>query len=153
MLTWNKKFLTASSMVVLSVTLQACGGGSSSDDVADTPAAVPSFAGTYNVSLTKTSDTCNSGIEKSFKVKQTVTQSGRNITLVSGKATLQGSVDADNAGLSVSTKTTSNGIEMTTSTVYRTTSTAGLYGAGLSLVARSGNAMCSITFNGQAKRL
>lgn len=150
---WSKKFLTASSMAVLSVALQACGGGSSSDDAADTPAEVPSFAGTYNVSLTKTSDTCNSGSDKSFKVKQTVTQSGRDITLVSGAATLHGSVDADNAGLSVSTQTTSNGIVLTTTTVYRTTSTAGLYGAGLSLVARSGNAMCSVNYNGQAKRL
>lgn len=48
MFAWDKKFLTASSVVVLSLALQACGGGSSSDNAADeAPAEVPSFSGTY----------------------------------------------------------------------------------------------------------
>lgn len=149
MFAWDKKFLSACSVVALSVGLQACGGGSSSDT--DASAEVPSFAGTYDVTLTKTSDTCATGLAKSSKVVQTVTQSGRAITLVSNTVTLQGSVDADNAGLSTSFQTTSDGVLLTTTMVYRSTATPGLYGAGFSVVAKSGNETCSISYNGQAK--
>ena len=145
----NKKFLAACSVVVLSMGLQACGGGSSSD--ADASAEAPSFAGTYDVTLSKTSDPCATGLDKSFKAVQTVTQSGRAITLVSNAITLQGSVDVDNAGLSTSFQNTTDGVLVTTTMVYRSTATPGLYGAGLSVVAKSGNTTCSLSYNGQAK--
>lgn len=145
---YNKRLLTTSFMVVLPVALLACGGGSDDDSAAE----VPSFAGTYDVSYTKTSDTCASGAAKTAKATQTVTQSGRNVTLVSNTLTLLGSVDADNAGLSMSAQSTTSGVVATTSAVYRTTSTPGVYGAGLSVVARAGSTLCSISYNGQAKR-
>ena len=149
MLTRNMKSLTACSAVVLSVGLQACGGGSSSDT--DSAAELPSFTGTYDVTLSKTLDSCGTNTAKAAKVVQTVTQSGRSITLVSNVLTLQGSVDADNAGLSASTQSTTNGVLVTSTVIYRSTSTPGVYGAGYSVVGRAGAQTCTVSYNGQAK--
>lgn len=129
---------------LLSVSLAGCGGGSSEPE-----AAAPSFAGTYRVTLNKTND-CGTGVPQTAELTQTVTQSGRNITLVSNAVTLQGQVDADNAGFSTSTQTVNGNITTTTTTIYRTSPTPGLYGVGFAIVAQGDGQRCEIAYNGQA---
>lgn len=128
----------------LSLALVGCGGGSSEPE-----APAPSFAGTYLVTLNKTRD-CGTGISQTAEIIQTVTQSGRAITLVSNAVTLQGNVDPDNAGFSTSTQSTSGNITTTTTTIYRTSSTPGLYGVGFAVVAAGDGGRCEIAYSGQA---
>jgi hypothetical protein len=129
----------------LSLVLVGCGGGSSEPE-----APPPSFAGTYLVTLNKTRD-CGTGSAQTAQVIQTVTQSGRDITLLSNTVTLQGRVDADNAGFSTSTQTTSNDITVTSTVIYRTSSTPGLYGVGMAFVASGKGQRCEVAYNGQAE--
>jgi hypothetical protein len=126
--------------------LTACGGGSSGDD-----SAVPLFAGTYFVVLDKTVDDCRTGAARRIEVIQIVTQSGRAVTLTSNQIAMTGVVDPDNLGISVSNQATVDGIPVTYGAVYRASSTPGLFGAGLSIVATDGRERCTIAYNGQAQ--
>ena len=134
--------------LALTLALGGCGGGSSSDEVASGP--VPSFAGTYDVKMTKTADTCSLGFSRSTSVAQSVSQDGRNIGLLSNGVTLQGTVDPDNAGFSTSLQQTVEGIPATTTMVYRATATPGVFGAGFAVVATERGVTCKISYNGSA---
>jgi hypothetical protein len=130
---------------LFSVALLGCGGGSSEPEV------VPLYAGTYFVVMDKTVDDCNSGVSNRVEVIQTVSQSGRSVTLVSNQVVLQGQVDPDNFGISTSAQSFQDGVRLTTGMVYRASNTPGLFGAGLSIVADSGNQRCVVAYNGQAQ--
>ena len=69
----------------------------------------------------------------------------------SHQLTLQGSVDADNAGISTSVQQIETGVTVTSTVVYRTTETPGVFGAGLSIVARDRDATCTLSYAGTAK--
>lgn len=130
---------------LLSALLLGCGGGSSGAEV------VPLYAGTYFVVMNKTVDDCNTGVANRIEVIQTVSQSGRNVTLVSNAAVLQGQVDPDNFGISTSGQTFQDGVRVTTGVVYRASNTPGLFGAGLSIVADSDRQRCIVAYSGQAQ--
>lgn len=138
------------SACALTAGLVACGGGSDDDGPA---AATPDFAGNYQVTMTKTLDDCSSGVAQQLSTQQSVTQAGRTITLVSNEVTATGQVDVDNRGFSVSAQTTVSGVPISYGTVFRMTDTPGLYQAGLSIVATSGSARCTVTYGGEARRL
>lgn len=130
---------------LISVALLGCGGGSSEPEV------VPLYAGTYFVVMDKTVDDCNTGVARRIEVIQTVSQSGRSVTLVSNQVVLQGQVDPDNFGISTSAQTIEDGVRVTTGMVYRASNTPGLFGAGLSIVADAGSDRCVVAYNGQAQ--
>lgn len=109
------------------------------------------YAGTYFVVMDKTVDDCNTGVARRIEVIQTVSQSGRSVTLVSNNVVLQGQVDPDNLGISTSAQTIQDGVRVTTGVVYRASNVPGLFGAGLSIVADAGNQRCVVAYNGQAQ--
>ncbi|MDR7152078.1 hypothetical protein J2W49_004054 [Hydrogenophaga palleronii] len=130
---------------LVAVALVGCGGGSSEPEV------VPLYAGTYFVVMDKTVDDCNTGVARRIEVIQTVSQSGRAVTLVSNQLVLQGQVDPDDLGISTSAQTIQDGVRVTTGVVYRASNVPGLFGAGLSIVADAGNQRCVVAYNGQAQ--
>lgn len=146
----NKRFNRRSASVLalsaLTATLVACGGGSSEPD-----GPIPLYAGTYFVVMNKTVDNCNTGVANRVEILQTVSQSGRSVTLVSNQVVLQGQVDPDNLGISTSAQSVDRGVRLTTGMVYRATDTVGLFGAGLSLVADADGERCVVAYNGQAQ--
>jgi hypothetical protein len=146
----NSSWLKLGSVCVLSVGLLACGGGREDDAPA---AATPDFAGRFQVTMNKTQDSCSSGVAQQLSTQQTVSQVGRTITLVSNEVTASGQVDGDNRGFSVSAQTTLSGVPVSYGTVFRLTDTPGLYQTGLSIVATSGGARCTVTYGGEARRL
>jgi hypothetical protein len=144
-------WLKLSSACVLSLGLVACGSGDSDDAAQGTSA--PDFSGTYQLTMSKTRDSCNSGIPQQTSLQQTVSQAGRTITLTSNDVTASGQVDGDNAGFSVSAQTLVEGVPVSYGAAYRQTGTPGLYTAGLSIVATSGGVTCTVTYGGEARRL
>ena len=146
----KQPWLKLGSLCALSMGLVACGGGSD-----DGPAtAAPNFAGSYQVTMTKTRDDCNSGIDNTFNVQQVVSQTDRNISLTSGSITLTGTVDADNNGFSLTANVALEGGGLGSyGKSYRTTGTAGVYQAGLSIRAIVSGTACTVTYSGEARRL
>ncbi|MDP2741971.1 MAG: hypothetical protein Q8O50_00690 [Hydrogenophaga sp.] len=130
---------------LVSVALLGCGGGSSD------PGPIPLYAGTYFVVMDKTVDNCNTRVANRIEVIQTVSQSGRAVTLVSNQLVLQGQVDPDDLGISTSAQSFEDGVRVTTGVVYRASNVQGLFGAGLSIVADAGNVRCTVAYNGQAQ--
>ena len=133
-----------------SLVLAGCGGGGDDDGEASA-GPVPSFAGSYDLKMTRTLDNCNLGLVRNISLVQSVSQNGRAIVLVSNDVTLTGSVDPDNAGLSASIRQTSEGIPVVSSMVYRSTATPGVYNAGFSVVATKNGQECSASYSGTAK--
>jgi len=130
---------------LVSVALLGCGGGSSDSGP------IPLYAGTYFVVMDKTVDDCNTRVANRIEVIQTVSQSGRAVTLVSNDVVLQGQVDPDDLGISTSAQSFQDGVRVTTGVVYRASNVQGLFGAGLSIVADAGNQRCTVAYNGQAQ--
>jgi hypothetical protein len=133
--------------VLLSVSaiaaLAACGGGGDGDS------SPPSFAGVYGVSMKIIGNPCNlSGLPTSLNTTQAVTQSDRNITLISGATVFSGTVDGDNGGFSTSNTQVSSGVQVVSNTNYRASSPAGTFGMQYSLVAGG----CTVTYSGSAVR-
>lgn len=130
------------SLVALTATLVACGGGDS--------AVTPSFAGAYSVNAPMIGNPCSiTGLPGSIATTQTVAQADRSITLVSGTTTFTGAVDGDNGGFSTANKQTINAIEFNSTMNYRSSSTVGTYGVQYAL---SGGG-CTVTYSGTAVRL
>lgn len=125
--------------------LAACGGSDSDEGP------IPLYAGTYFVVLNKTVDDCGTGAPRRLEVLQTVSQSGRSVTLTTGDAVLQGQVDPDDLGISTSSQVIDDGVLVTTTVVYRASNQPGLFGAGLSVVADAGNERCVAAYSGQAQ--
>jgi hypothetical protein len=142
----NRRWVSVLAMPAIAATLVACGGGSSEPE-----GPIPLYAGTYFVVLNKTVDNCNSGVPNRLEILQTVSQSGRNLTMTSNDVVLQGQVDPDNLGISVSAQAVDNGVLVTTGVVYRASNVEGLFGAGLSVVGDAGNVRCTVAYNGQAQ--
>jgi len=131
--------------------LVACGGGSDDDAQG---AQAPDFSGTYQVSMTKTRDDCNSGIDNSLNTQQVVSQTGRDVRMSSGSITLAGTVDADNNGFSLTANVAlGGGGAGSYGKSYRATGAAGVYQAGLSIRATTGGTSCTVTYSGEARRL
>jgi hypothetical protein len=129
------------SLVCITAVLVACGGGGGGGDE------TPNFAGAYSVTLQQSVNNCSVNLPYVSSVLNTVTQSDRNIALVSNTAILAGSVDADNGGFSASKSEVSDGVLVTTSITYRTIS-ANVFQARLNIVAGP----CTITYDGNAIR-
>jgi hypothetical protein len=125
-------------LVGFTAVLAACGGGGE-----DTP----NFAGVYSVTLQQSVNNCNVNLPFVSNVLNTVTQSDRNIALVSNAATLAGSVDGDNGGFSASKSEVTEGVLVTTAITYRTIST-NVFQARLNILAGP----CTITYDGNAVR-
>lgn len=136
-----RRSVLALSLVPL-VLLSACGGGSDS----------PSYAGTYNLSLTKVTDNCGSGALYAMSLQQKVTQSGRSIKLVSDDLTLEGEIESDNSGFTVTHEETDSGVVVRAAVVYLGEPGASEYSVGLGIAARAGNAVCMVTYGGKAQR-
>jgi hypothetical protein len=141
---FHRRALSLLALPVLAASLVAC-GGSDSDD------AIPLYAGTYFVVLNKTVDNCATGAANRLEILQTVNQSGRSITILSGSAVLQGQVDPDDFGISATSQVVDDGVLVTTSMVYRASNTPGLFGAGFSVVADEGPVRCTAAYSGQAQ--
>lgn len=139
--TWRLLALPA-----IAATLVACGGGS---DEPEGP--IPLYAGTYFVVLNKTVDDCGTSAPRRLEVLQTVSQSGRSVTLATGSAVLQGQVDPDDLGISTSSQVVDDGFLVTTTVVYRASNRPGLFGAGLSVVSDDGVERCVAAYSGQAQ--
>lgn len=161
-------------LICISAILVACGGGSDQPATAtpettapaaspaETPAApaaapppvaTPSFAGNYSVSLSITSNPCNAAVPQNTGTNQTVTQTERSITLVSGTTTFNGSIDGDNGGISTShSRTDANGVLVVSNMGYRSTATAGVYSAQYSITASQSGASCNVSYAGTATR-
>lgn len=130
----------------LAAVLTACGGGSDGDE-----GPIPLFAGTYFVVLNKTVDDCGTGVQNRIEVLQTVSQSGRSVTVASGDVVLQGQVDPDNLGISASSQVVDQGVLVTTGLSYRASNQPGLFGVGFSVVADAGSVRCTAAYSGQAQ--
>lgn len=129
------------SLVAITATLAACGGGDSG--------VTPSFAGAYNVNAPMIGNNCSiTGLPGSIATTQTVAQADRNITLVSGTTTFTGTVDGDNGGFSTANKQIINAIEFNSTMNYRTSATAGTYGVQYALTGGG----CTVTYSGTAIR-
>lgn len=142
---FKQRRLSLLAVPLLAAGLSGCGGGSSDEGP------VPLYAGTYFVVLNKTVDDCNTGVRSRLETIQTVSQSGRSVTLASNDLVLHGQVDPDDLGISVSAQTVEQGVRVTTGVVYRATATPGLFDAGFSVVADAGNARCIAAYSGQAQ--
>ena len=143
------KTSAATAAMALVLALGGCGGGGSDETVAEGP--VPSFAGAYDVKLTKTADNCSLGLANTATAVQSVSQDGRAIALLTNQLSLRGTVDADNAGFSTSVQQTTDGVPVTTTMVYRSTETPGVYGAGFAVSATDQGVTCNVSYNGTAK--
>lgn len=141
----HRRTLTWMALPVIAATLAACGGSDSDEGP------IPLYAGTYFVVLNKTVDDCGTGAPRRLEVLQTVSQSGRSVTLTTGDAVLQGQVDPDDLGISTSSQVIDDGVLVTTTVVYRASNQPGLFGAGLSVVADAGNERCVAAYSGQAQ--
>lgn len=137
-----RRSVVALSLVPL-VLLTACGGGGDS----------PSYAGTYDLSLTKASDNCGTGSPNAITLQQKVTQSGRTIRLVSEDLTLEGEIESDNSGFTVTHEETDSGVVLRAAVVYLGAPGASDYSVGLGMAAKAGSAVCMVTYGGNAKRV
>ncbi|MFN3496205.1 MAG: hypothetical protein ACK40L_17030 [Hydrogenophaga sp.] len=141
----HRRMLTWLAVPALAATLVACGGSDGDEGP------IPLYAGTYFVVLNKTVDNCGTGVANRLEVLQTVSQSGRSVTLTTGDAVLQGQVDPDDLGISTASQVVDNGVLVTTTMVYRASNQPGLFGAGFSVVADAGNVRCTAAYSGQAQ--
>ncbi len=140
----GQRWIALLAVPLLAAGLSGCGGSSDEDPV-------PLYAGTYFVVLNKTVDDCNTGVRSRLEAIQTVSQSGRSVTLASNDLVLHGQVDPDDLGISVSAQTMEQGVRVTTGMVYRATATPGLFDAGFSVVGDAGSARCIVAYGGQAQ--
>ena len=132
-------------LVCITAVLAACGGGGGGDET-------PSFAGTYRVSSTLTTNNCNVSVAASILSQDVATQNGRAMSFGSGSLAMTGSVDADNGGFSVSNTTISSGVPVISTFAFRTAAVANTYASTLSVSATSGSATCAVVYKGTAVR-
>jgi ABC-type glycerol-3-phosphate transport system substrate-binding protein len=130
-------------LVCITAVLAACGGGSDSSD------ATPNFAGNYLETFSLTTNSCNLAVQTTFTGTDTVTQNGRNVSIVSGSATFAGAVDADNGGFTVNGTITSNGSSVQGTIKYRTITVGSKYSIDYKLV---GNG-CTTGYTGTATKI
>jgi hypothetical protein len=125
-------------LVCITAVLAACGGGGGDD--------TPNFAGNYRINANLATNSCNlAGLVQVVGGVDTVTQSGRNVTYSSeGINPLQGTVDADNGGYTVTGSQTSSGVTFALTAKYKT-STA----YEMKLVANG----CTIVYTGTATKI
>ena len=102
-------------LVCITAVLAACGGGDGGSD------ATPNFAGNYRINANLATNSCNlAGLVQVVGGVDTVTQSGRNVTYSSeGINPLQGTVDADNGGYTVTGSQTSSGVTFALTAKYK----------------------------------
>jgi hypothetical protein len=152
-------------LVCFTTVLVACGGGCDSTPTptpaatpvptptptpAATPTPTPSFIGNYNVNMPMTGNNCALvGLASTMITSQSVWQSDRTISVLSGSTVFDGSVDTDNGGFHTSNTQTSNGLVGVSTMAYRSTSTSGSYSAQYT-VSVSG---CVVTYSGSAVRI
>lgn len=132
----------ASTLLLSTGLLTACGGGDGDGDFR-------SFAGNYNVTLQKFSDTCFTGLPYQMNLSQTVHQDGRRISVTSNDITLHGQIDENDAGF---TTTYSDGNGGVASVVYQITENPGQYAVGFAIGATAGRISCMVTYGGMATR-
>lgn len=140
------KLKSIGAMLVIS-SLVSCGGGGGGGGNDD----VPQFAGVYDVTAVKVSDTCNAIADSFTTLVHTVNQDGRRIVLDSGRTVMSGTVTADNKGFDVTTTQNSDGCTNTIATVYRPSDSAD-YGVGFAFVSRCGADECTASFGGVANK-
>jgi hypothetical protein len=129
-------------LVCITAVLAACGGGGGEE-------ATPSFAGNYLENFTLTTNTCNLSLTSTLVGTDTVTQSGRNIGIVSGGLVFTGTVDADNGGFTVVGSVVSSGITTVGTIKYRTTVTGASYSLNYQLVGGA----CTVVYTGTATKI
>ncbi len=113
----------ASAALFAAVALAACGGGGD-----DPPASTtPNFAGTYSGTFNKTQDSCSTTAAATFTGEDTITQAGRDMTLVSGADTLRGTVDADNQGFTLTGKTVVGAVTANSTVTFRAQAAANTF--------------------------
>ncbi|GAA6142573.1 hypothetical protein [Hydrogenophaga sp. 5NK40-0174] len=130
------------------VALAACGDGGDDGDSGKTH----SFAGKYNLSMSKTTDTC--GITQSALVgQQTVEQNGEEITVREDGLNMVGKVSAEGNGFDALGQMVESGVLIDTTMRYVTTDTKGKYSTMLKLVANYKGVSCEVIYQGTATRL
>ena len=132
-------------LVLLTALLVACGGGGG-----DGGGDAPSFAGTYRVDTSVTSNSCNIEGLVPINGNMMITQDGRNVSTGNNDLPFNGSVDADNGGFKVTNTTVSNGVPVLTTITFRTTTAVSTYAVQISYAATAGNSTCSIVYSGAA---
>ena len=131
-------------LVCITAVLAACGGGG--DSSAD---ATPNFAGKYIETLTLTNNTCNLAMSATITASDTVTQSGAAVSINSDGIILNGSVDTDNGGFTVSGIPVISGVAVPSSIKYRTITSGSKYAMTFNLSVNS----CVVTYTGTATKI
>jgi hypothetical protein len=119
------------------------GGGGGSD----------SFAGVYDVAMTKVIDDCRLGLDNTASFVHTVNQDGDRIVLNSGSITMDGNVNEEKDGFTVSTATAdADGCVTGYGVSYAPSSGDQDYNVGLALVLSCGSLECTVGYSGGAYR-
>lgn len=134
------KFLAVAAIAAV---LVACGGGGDSSD------GTPQFAGNYDISVGLISNNCNAAVPGTIAGGQTITQSGRTITIADTDLTMVGTVDSDNGGFSVTNSQVSSGVTVLTVFNFRTVTDGSKYAVQVTITA----APCSAVYTGTATKI
>ena len=130
-------------LVCITAVLAACGGGGGDE--------TPNFAGTYAIStLSLNSNNCNAALPSTIAGgADLLTQNGRAVAFGSGGTILNGSVDADNGGFTVSMTQVSNGIPVLSTFAFRTITAGSKYELRFTMTAGA----CSAAYVGTATKI
>jgi hypothetical protein len=130
-------------LTFIAAILVACGGGGGDD--------TPNFAGNYLFStLNLNSNNCNAAASGTIAGgTDAVTQNGRAVSINSAGIVLNGAVDGDNGGFSVSITQVSSGVPVLSTFAFRTITTGSKYEVKFSTTAGT----CSIVYVGTATKI
>ena len=131
-------------LVCITAVLAACGGGGGGDES-------PNFAGNYAIStLNLNSNNCNAAVPGTIAGgTDVVTQNGRAISIGTGSSVINGSVDADNGGFTVSATQVSSGVPVLSTFAFRTITTGSKYEIRFTTAAGT----CSAVYVGTATKI
>ncbi len=130
-------------LVCITAVLAACGGGGGDE--------TPSFAGNYAIStLNLNSNNCNAAVPGTIAGgTDVVTQNGRTISIGTGSSVINGSVDTDNGGFTVSVTQVSNGVPVLSTFAFRTITAGSKYEIRFTTTAGT----CSAVYVGTATKI
>ena len=133
------KFLAVAAIAAV---LVACGGGG--DD------STPQFASNYLLNANVTTNTCNASGLPALNGADSVQQDGRAMSIsIDNFGTLNGTIDSDNAGFSMSGTLNVNGVSVPTSITFRSTSTVNTYAMTFTMNVNG----CVVGYSGTATRI
>jgi hypothetical protein len=134
------------SILIVSLTLLACGGGGGGGGGGDT-----FYGGVWRFVGSKQVDDCNLGLPNTTRHTHTVNQDGDRVVLDSGSAVFTGSVDRERDGFLVETSRLSGGCAVASAFSYQDASD-GEAGVGFAIVTTCGSLTCTTAWGGPSTR-